>query len=424
MYTYVSQCYFPLPTSLPAPCYNECTKFAQAGLDSDGVIVLVNARGKPDILLCDLDAFFASVEQHDHPEYLGKPVLVGGRPEERGVVAACSYEARAYGIRSAMPVRQALQLCPHAVLVPAHHSRYQEISAHVFSIFERFTPEVEAVSIDEAYLAVAAGTGTATAKRIREAVRQQVGLPVSVGVSCNKLLAKIACRLAKPDGLRTLWPEEVPAVLWPLPVGVLPDVGPKTQVKLSRLGIRTVRDLAAIPPEAMEALLGQPGLIICRYARGLDDRPVEVHRPTKSLSEETTFPADVNDAESVLSTLMGLAEELGYRLRGRGRKARTITLKLRFADFRTITRSLTLPRATDSDAVLYRSARDLFLRHQGKPPWRLVGIGVSGLESAPQLSFSGLEENEDRQESVDRLLDTLRTRYGKGVVRRARGLRP
>ncbi|MEW5934189.1 MAG: DNA polymerase IV, partial [Bacillota bacterium] len=179
-------------------------------------MTLAVGGGKRDILLCDLDAFFASVEQRDHPELRGKPVIVGGDASRRGVVAACSYEARAYGVRSAMPMRQALELCPRAVVLPVRMSRYREASDQVFSIFDRFTPDVEAVSIDEAYLAVSAGQGVETAEQIRDLVRRELELPLSVGVSCNKLLAKVACRLAKPDGLRALWPDQVAGVLWPL----------------------------------------------------------------------------------------------------------------------------------------------------------------------------------------------------------------
>lgn len=387
------------------------------------MVTLAVCGAKQDILLCDLDAFFASVEQRDHPELRGKPVIVGGDASRRGVVAACSYEARAYGVRSAMPMRQALELCPRAVVLPVRMSRYREASDQVFSIFDRFTPDVEAVSIDEAYLAVSAGRGVETAGQIRDLVRRELDLPLSVGVSCNKLLAKVACRLAKPDGLRALWPDQVAGVLWPLPVGILPGVGPKAEERLVRAGIRTVGDVAAASPQLMESLLGSFGHTVYQYAHGRDDRPLATDHQARSLSEEMTFATDVGDAEQVLSALMEMAEELGHRLRAAGLKARTIGIKLRFPDFRTITRATTLGQATESDSTIYRVASELFLRHRGHPPWRLVGVSVSGLEQWQQICFPGLT-GASSQDGVDRTLDALRERFGKPVVFRARRLPP
>ncbi|MDI7250022.1 MAG: DNA polymerase IV [Bacillota bacterium] len=378
---------------------------------------------KRDILLCDLDAFFASVEQRDHPELRGRPVIVGGDASRRGVVAACSYEARAYGVRSAMPMRRALELCPRAVVLPVRMSRYREASDQVFSIFDRFTPDVEAVSIDEAFLAVSAGQGVETAEQIRDLVRREVELPLSVGVSCNKLLAKVACRLAKPDGLRALWPDQVAGVLWPLPVGILPGVGPKAEERLLRAGIRTVGAVAAASPQLMESLLGSLGHTVYEYAHGRDDRPLSTTHEARSLSEEMTFATDVGDPEQVLSALMEMAEELGHRLRAARLKARTIGIKLRFPDFRTITRSTTLGQATESDSTIYRVASELFLRHRGHPPWRLVGVSVSGLEQWQQLTFPGLTGTSSPA-GVDHTLDALRRRFGRPVVFRARRLPP
>ncbi|MEW5934478.1 MAG: DNA polymerase IV, partial [Bacillota bacterium] len=341
----------------------------------------------------------------------------------RGVVAACSYEARAYGVRSAMPMRRALELCPQAVVLPVRMSRYREVSDQVFSIFDRFTPDVEAVSIDEAYLAVSAGQGVGTAEQIRDLVRRELELPLSVGVSCNKLLAKVACRLAKPDGLRALWPDQVAGVLWPLPVGILPGVGPKAEERLVRAGIRTVGDVAAASSRLMESLLGSFGHTVYQYAHGRDDRPLATDHQARSLSEEMTFATDVGDPEQVLSALMEMAEELGHRLRAAGLKARTIGIKLRFPDFRTITRATTLGQATESDSTIYRVASELFLRHRGHPPWRLVGVSVSGLEQWQQMCFPGFA-GASSQDGVDRTLDALRERFGKPVVFRARRLPP
>lgn len=339
-------------------------------------------------------------------------------------MAACSYEARIFGVRSAMPMRKALELCPHAAVLPVRMSRYQEVSDQVFAIFDRFTPDVEPVSIDEAYLAVPAGTGLDTARHIRAAVRSELGLPMSAGVSCNKLLAKIACELAKPDGLRLLPPDQVPEMLWPRPAKILPGVGPKAEEKLLRAGIRTVGDVAATPPELLENLLGPAGRTIHEYAHGRDDRPVAVQSAPQSFSEETTFPADVSDPEQILSVLMEMAEELGHRLRSAGLTARTVGIKLRFPDFRTITRTTTLPQPSDSDTVLYRTARDLFLQHCSSPPWRLVGMSVSGLHAWRQLSFPGLTGPETQEAGLNRTLDELRRRFGRPVVFRARRLPP
>lgn len=374
-----------------------------------------------DILLCDLDAFFAAVEQRDHPAYRGRPVIVGGDPRARGVVSTCSYEARKYGVRSAMPMRRALELCPQAVVLPVDIRRYREVSAQVLAIFRRFTPDIEAVSIDEAYLAVKAGRGLETAARIRAAVREELHLPVSVGVSENKLLAKIACEMAKPDGLKALWPADVPAVLWPLPVKILPGVGPRTEERLNGVGLRTVGDLAGAPPELLNALLGAFGATLRDYAQGRDERRLVPEHEVKSVSEETTFPQDVAAREYVWSVLMELAEGVGYRLRKRGLTARTITLKLRYGDFRTITRARTLASPTDRDTVIYQASRELFDRHGGAPPWRLVGIRASNLMPGEQISIAHLTGAEKERE-VSRVLDGLRTRYGREVVWRARRL--
>jgi DNA polymerase IV len=250
-------------------------------------------KRKADILLCDLDAFFASVEQRDKPELRGKPVIVGGRPESRGVVSTCSYEARAYGVRSAMPMKKALALCPRAEVLRGNMARYLEVSRQVRQIFGQFTPQIELVSIDEAYLAVPAGSGCAVGEAIHLAVRKELGLPISVGVSVNKLLAKIACELAKPDKVDTLWPEEVAERLWPLPIRVLPGIGPVTEKNLQLLGIKTIKELAACPVSSLERILGKNTGTVLDFARGIDHRELELEHEVKSISEETTFAEDL-----------------------------------------------------------------------------------------------------------------------------------
>lgn len=367
-----------------------------------------------DILLCDLDAFFAAVEQLDHPEYRGKPVIVGGRAGERGVVSTCSYEARKYGVHSAMPMVQAVKLCPEAVFLPVNMERYRQVSARVFQVYDRFTAQIEKVSIDEAYLAVPAGSGVETAGKIRDAVRRELGLPVSVGVSVNKLLAKMACELAKPDGLYQAAKEDVPKIIWPLPVNKLHGIGPQTKEKLNRIGVKTIGQLAKLPEEELIKMFGVAfGVMLHQRANGNDTRGIEVEREIKSIGEETTFPKDVFDKDAVLNTLIDLAGQVGYRLRHKGLKARTVTVKIRSGDFSTITRSQSLPAAVEGDGAIYQVARELFVTNCGQPPWRLVGVQVSNLDSYEQLSLF-----QEKDEQVSRVVDKLKDKYGMGVIKR------
>lgn len=378
---------------------------------------MLNIGEQKQILLCDLDAFFASVEQRDHPGLMGKPVIVGGDPDARGVVSTCSYEAREYGVRSAMPMRRALKRCPEAIVLPVNMHKYKEVSRSVFEIYKRFTPDIEPVSVDEAYLAVQ--EGYETAKKIRRAVRGELSLPLTVGVSTNKLLAKIACELGKPDNVKDIWPEEVPSVLWPLPVNVLPGVGPVTGRKLKQSGIDTVGELASAPLEALKNSLGNAALTLRNYAYGRDDRKLTLMHTPKSLSEETTFPQDIYERDYMIGTLLELAEEVGYRLRIRGFLTRNVSLKLRFADFKTITRAVTLSEAIDSDREIYDIVRDLFIRHCGRPPWRLLGIRVSALEEGNQLSL--ITEHE-KEHHITQTLDKLRQKFGRKIVFKAKRL--
>lgn len=376
------------------------------------------------ILLCDLDAFFASVEQRDCPEYRGKPVIVGGQAETRGVVAACSYEARAFGIHSAMPVARALRLCPQVVLLPVDIPRYRRVSDEVTEIYGRFTPIMEEVSIDEAYLAVPASKGSMIASQIRQTVRREVGLPLSIGISENKLLAKVASKMAKPDGQKELWPEDVPELLWSKDISWLPGVGPKTRKRLNDIGIRTVGDLAARDEEVIAAILGTFGRVLHRYAHGKDDREVCAREETKSISEETTFPQDISNYEEALAVLMLLSEEVGFRLRQKGYKARTISVKIRFSSFVTTTRSITLSEGTCTDSSIYEAVKDLFNRYGEHGPWRLLGVQVSTLigEEYRQIPLIGAPQDEEREGKVAAVVDELKTRYGRDIIRRARVL--
>jgi DNA polymerase IV len=380
-------------------------------------------KRKADILLCDLDAFYASVEQRDKPELRGKPVIVGGSPESRGVVSTCSYEARAFGVRSAMPMKKALALCPRAEVLRGNMARYLEVSRQVRQIFGQFTPQIELVSIDEAYLAVPAGSGCAVGEAIHLAVRKELGLPISVGVSVNKLLAKIACELAKPDKVGTLWLEEVAERLWPLPIRVLPGIGPVTEKNLQLLGIKTIKELAACPVSSLERILGKNTATVLDFARGIDHRELELEHEVKSISEETTFAEDLNDQDAILAVLLELSAGVGYRLRRAGFLSRTVTLKLRFGDFRTITRSRTLPEPVDGDSEIYRTVRELFREHSGKPPWRLVGVQASGFELGRQLSLLTPSEAEEKEKKLIQTRDRLRKKYGSEVIIQAKRLK-
>ncbi len=376
----------------------------------------------PDILLCDLDAFYASVEQRDHPEYRGRPVIVGGSPKTRGVVSTSSYEARKFGIHSAMPSAEALKLCPGAVFLPHDMARYRRVSEEVFAIYGRFTPEMEIVSIDEAYLALPVGKGLAVAERIHRAVWEELELPLTIGVSKNKLLAKIASEMAKPNRVGPLWPVDVPEVLWHLDLKMLPGLGPVSVQKLERIGIVTIGQLAAAPAGVLQKHLGNSGLVLKRSACGIDDRPLETFRLAKSFSEEKTFSVDIDDEEVIRAVLMAQAENLAYRLRSDGLLARTVSLKLRFSDFSTITRDRTLSVPTDSDLAIYRTAEELFTGHKGRPPWRLVGVRVSGLGSGEQLTLFDSSYSEKKKVNLELVRDRLREKYGSAVVYRARSL--
>lgn len=379
-------------------------------------------KGTFEILLCDIDAFFASVEQRDRPEYRGKPVVVGGSLSGRGVVSTCSYEARKYGVHSAMPVEQARQLCPGAIFLPGDTARYRRVSREVFAVYDRFTPEIEIVSIDEAYLALPPGEGVAAAEEIRRIVREELGLSVTIGVSVNKLLSKIASELAKPDRIGRLWPEQVERVLWPLSPAFLPGLGPISVEKLERIGIETIGQIAAAPPELLRKYFGKNALTLQRSARGIDNRPLETVREAKSLSEEKTFSTDLADEEVILAVLISQAESLGYRLRSGELRARKVGIKVRYADFRTITRELTLPAPTDGDRDIYEAAVRLFTAHKGRPPWRLIGLRVSDFVSGEQLSLFDLLPSEKKEKELQHTRDRLRERYGGSVVYRARRL--
>ncbi len=376
-----------------------------------------------------MDAFFASVEQRDHPEWRGKPVIVGAAPDRRGVVAAASYEARVFGVRSAMPSREAGRRCPQGIFTPPRMARYAEVSRQVFALFRRFTPLVEPVSVDEAFLDVTGaqalfGDGRRIAERIRAAIRAETGLTASVGVASNKFLAKLASDLNKPDGLTVVprEPDAIRAFLAPLPAGRLWGVGPRTEAALARAGWTTIGDLQRAAPDRLAAVLGaRAAAELSALARGEDERPVETESEEKSLSREHTFDTDVGDPAVVEACLCELADDVARRLRRLGKRAAVAHLKLRWAGFETHTHQRRLRPPCSDDFALRAAARALLAARKLDRPVRLIGFGVSGLETPgdePPELFTLDDPRRDRRERLSRTMDELRRRYGPDSVRR------
>ena len=337
-----------------------------------------------------MDAFYASVEQREDPSLQGKPVLVGGRPEGRGVVAACSYEARRFGIHSAMPMRTAVARCPQAVIVPPRFDLYRHVSGEVMEIFSEATHLVQPLSLDEAYLDVSEAAAEQDPKEIaiglKAQVRQQLFLAVSVGVATSKSVAKIASDFDKPDGLVVVPPGTEREFLAPLPVRRLPGIGPKAEERLSQRGVHTIGDLAQSDASMLHALFGKRGPELRLLSQGRDTRPVEVERVAKSVSAENTFPTDLNDAETLADEVRRLCQRVVSRLQRSDLSGRTVTLKLRLADFTTLTRSSTFTVPIGDYDDLTTAALDL-LRHEIQPgrSFRLLGVGVSNFPEARQL---------------------------------------
>ncbi|WP_428263271.1 DNA polymerase IV [Haliangium sp.] len=388
------------------------------------------------ILHVDLDAFFASVEQRDDPELRGKPVLVGGSTA-RGVVAAASYEARVYGVRSAMPMAEALRRCPQAVVVRHHMSRYAEASRGFFGILDDFSPEVESLSLDEAFLDVTGterllGDAVTIARSIKARVRDEIGLVASVGVAPSKFVAKIASDIDKPDGLRVVRPDDVLGFIHPLPVSRLWGVGAVTREKLAALGLRTIGDVARYPEAVLRRRLGDgPGAHLAALSRGVDARPVQARGAPVSIGHEETFEVDVNRREDLAAVLMGQADRVGARLRHAGLRAHTVQLKIKYADFRLVTRRRTLNDATVDSTVIGRCAVSLLDElavdggHGKRHRVRLCGVSVTGLEprDAPrQLTMD--EPARRRGEHLGDVLDEIHARFGDGLVRRAMHVPP
>jgi len=381
------------------------------------------------ILHLDLDAFFCAVEELHDPSLKGKPFAVGGKADQRGVVASCSYAARLFGVRSAMPMARALQLCPALIVVSSRHGNYSEVSRKVMALIE-ISPFIEKISIDEAFIAVTDLPDPLIdiAKNLQQRVNSELHLPISIGGATNKLVAKIANDWGKaqkktsepPNTITIIPPGEEASFLAPLPVQSLWGVGPKTAEKLSEIGIATIGSLAKTPPATLEILFGRHGPDLRRRALGIDNRPIETEHDIKSISNEVTFATDVANEIELLRTLRALSEKVGGRLRKANLAGTTIQIKLRWSDFTTITRQKTLPSATNLDQEIYQTAVSLFRENwqKGKPV-RLIGVGVNGL--GPPVHQLGLWDD-DHQKEADLLhaVDNLRERFGGEIIKRAR----
>ena len=374
------------------------------------------------ILHLDLDAFFCSVEELLDPSLAGTAFAVGGRADERGVLSTASYAARRFGVHSAMPTAQALRLCPHLKLLPGQHSVYSDYSRQVMRQLEDFTPVIEQISIDEAFLDLTGDPrpGGEVAARIKQRIRAEVGLPASVGVAGNKLVAKIATNVGKPDGLLVVPAGQEAAFLAPLPVEMLWGAGPKTRAQLTALGLRTIGQLAAWPEADLARRFGEHGRALARHARGLDERPVSADSQAKSISSETTFAKDVTDGEVLRHKFLALSEEVAAGLRRDGLAARTVKIKVRWPPFETLTRQATLPHATELADDIYAAAWTLFQKvwTPGKRV-RLIGVGVAGLmEPARQLELFG-DAAQAKAAKLAQTLDAIRDKYGWEAVQRA-----
>jgi DNA polymerase-4 len=378
------------------------------------------------IVHLDLDAFFCSVEELLNPVLVGTPFAVGGQPGSRSVVSTCSYAARQFGVRSAMPVDQALRLCPQLKLLPSNFAVYHEKSRQVMAIFHDLTPLVEPLSIDEAFLDITdlPESGEEFARSLQKRIQTETNLPSSLGVASNKLVAKTATDFGKqghkgttsPMAITVVPPGEEAAFMAPLPVRYLWGVGPKTAERLAHLDLRKIGDIASLPEQDLIKLFGKSGLDLSRRSRGIDDSPVECEREAKSISQEMTFTKDESDRQVLLKRLRGMFAQVGYRLRQEKICADTIRLKLRWPDFTTISRQVRVEKPTDQDMVIYSAVEELFMQvwKPGKRV-RLIGVGSSGfMQSAHQPGLWG--DPDEKEHRLLASLDKIREKYGEKAV--------
>ena len=375
----------------------------------------------------DMDAFFAAIEQRDDPRLKGRPVVVGADPKGgrgRGVVSTCSYEARSYGIHSAMPISTAYQRCPHAIFLPVNMHKYSDVSRAMFDILYEFTPEIEPLSIDEAFMDITGsirlfGAPLEIGAKVKERIQQELRLPATIGIAPNKMAAKIASAHAKPDGLLEVTPERVLDFLWPLPVSKMFGVGEQTEKILAAMEIRTIGDLAKIPVASLCERLGVRGQYLWDLANGRDVREVVLEEEVKSVSHEHTFEEDTASREELVTVLSVLCEKVSRRLRAQELKGKTVTLKLRTGDFRTITRDATLAERTNFFDVVYQTSRSLLdtFYDPGKK-YRLIGVRVANFKQ-PYVRDSLFEDIAcAKAEKIHRAVDTIKAKFGeKGIVR-------
>lgn len=379
------------------------------------------------ILHLDLDAFFCSVEEIQNPDLRGKPFAVGGKPNERGVVASCSYPARALGIRSAMPMSRAVRLCKDLIIIPGRHNLYHEYSEKVMDKLRNLTPLVEQISIDEAFLDISdiQQAPARLALDLQTAIRTGLNLPSSIGIASNKLVAKIATEVGKksnkkkdepPFGLTIVPAGEEAKFLAPLPADMLWGVGPKTNARLAELGIHTIGDIANWPQKELVNLFGENGRDLWQHANGIDNRPIVTEYETKSISQETTFSVDVRDEKALEKTLREQSRDVARQLRKSDLVGKTVKLKIRWSDFTTLTRQTTLPTSTDNEDDIFRTAVRLMksVRKQNQPV-RLIGVGVSGIGS-PVRQLSLWDVGSEKSRKLQEVVDQLQEKYGRNII--------
>ena len=380
-----------------------------------------------NIIHGDLDAFYATVEQRDNPVLRGKPVIVGGDPDSRGVVATCSYEARRYGVKSAMPLAQALRLCPDGVFLPVNMKLYRQASRQVMAIMASYSPLFEPLSIDEAFLDVSGcealfGSADKIAREIKQRVYQENGLTISMGVSYNKFLAKLATELGKPDGFYVIDRENMFDLLTTLPVSYIWGVGSKTMRILEKLDIRTIGDLRDTPHHILEKKLGSSAALFLNLAQGIDDRKVEPDRARKSMGKEITFDQDVNDPEYLGTVMLDFAGQLARHLRRLNLQARTVTVKVKYQNFQTITRTKALPEPTNAELAFNQAAQELLSRlNLTNVQVRLVGLSLGNLCPKDAFEQGLLFDQPGRLENqqLEQALDQIRDRFGEKIITRA-----
>jgi DNA polymerase-4 len=393
----------------------------------------------PVIFLVDMNAFFISCETTRNPSLLSKPAAVAGDPNRRsGIILAANYQARAFGVKTAMVLHEALKRCPDMLLVPPDHHFYAEKSQEVMGLLSRYTPILEQNSIDEAWLNMTGTEGLfgppeEAAQKIMDEIKDQLGLWCSIGIAKNKFLAKMASEMKKPLGITTLWPAEIKNKLWPLPLSAMYGVGKKTAEKLNRLGISTIGELAQLEKKYLVSLLGKTGLELYEHARGIDSAPVKPHTEgdMKSIGRSTTLPQDIDDLEKAKVILLELAESVGMTARKHDKKGSTVQITLKFSDFQVVTRQTTLLSATNSTREIYRTGCTLLEENwPSHKPVRLIGISLGGFLANDRLNqmslfdfYVGQQLNDNKEEKIDKVMDIIREKYGKEKITRAKLLK-